>query len=206
MPPNDGEARHDSLAPDASRGEPSVLKRLLFLLPVVVFAVVAAYFLWGLNPERDPREVPSALIDKPVPEFELPPIPGGDKPGFSSADLTGSGQVALVNVFASWCIPCKAEHPLLMRLAADDVVPVYGINYKDKPAEARQWLADLGNPYTKIGADLDGRVAIEWGVYGVPETFVIGPEGRIRYKHTGPMRPEDLEEKILPLVENLRGG
>jgi cytochrome c biogenesis protein CcmG/thiol:disulfide interchange protein DsbE len=179
-----------------------MIRRWLFLLPVVVFAVVAGYFLWGLDPGRDPSAVPSAMVDKPVPDFELPPVEGMDMPGLTSADLA-NGEVALVNFFASWCIPCKYEHPLLMDLAEDKVVRVLGINYRDKPEDARRWLAKLGNPYSQIGADENGRVAIDWGLSGVPETFVIDRDGRIRYQHLGPMTPQLLQETILPMVENL---
>jgi cytochrome c biogenesis protein CcmG/thiol:disulfide interchange protein DsbE len=174
----------------------------LFLSPAVLFTVVAGYFFWGLNPDRDPRKVPSALIDKPVPAFELPPLEGVGRPGLATADLTG-GRVVLVNFFASWCIPCRAEHPLLMELAEAGALPVTGINYRDEAADARRWLAQLGNPYERIGADRQGRTAIDWGVSGVPETFVIDGSGRIRYQHIGPMSRSDLEDKILPLVEEL---
>ncbi len=180
-----------------------ISRRLLYLLPVVGFAFIAVAFLWGLDPERDPREIPSALIDKPVPEFVLPALEGADVPGFSSGDLR-SGEVALVNVFASWCVPCRAEHPFLMRLAEDRVVPIYGINYKDNPADALGWLAELGNPYVAIGTDEIGRVAIDWGVYGVPETFVIDGAGMIRYRHVGPLLSKTLERDILPLIKSLR--
>jgi cytochrome c biogenesis protein CcmG/thiol:disulfide interchange protein DsbE len=178
------------------------MRRWLFLSPAVLFTVVAGYFFWGLNPDRDPRAVPSALIDKPVPAFELPPLGGVDRPGLATADLT-AGRVVLVNFFASWCIPCRAEHPLLMDLAEAGTVAVIGINYRDKPADARRWLAQLGNPYERIGADQGGRTTIDWGVSGVPETFVIDRSGRIRDQHIGPMSRSDLEDKILPLVEEL---
>ncbi len=175
--------------------------RLIYFLPVLLFGVVAGYFLWGLDPERDPSEVPSALIDKPVPEFSLPPVQGRTL-SLSSADL--KGEVSLVNVFASWCAACRYEHPVFMRLKAEDVVPIHGINYKDEPDDAAEWLDTLGDPYTRTGADLDGRVSIEWGVYGVPETFVINREGRIAYKHIGAVTPRVLEETLLPLIERLR--
>jgi cytochrome c biogenesis protein CcmG/thiol:disulfide interchange protein DsbE len=181
------------------------VKKLLYLVPAAAFLVVAGAFLWGLDPERDPREVPSVLIDRPVPEFTLPPLAGMDVPGFATADLQ-AGQVALVNVFASWCVPCRAEHPYLMRLARDGVVPIYGINYKDKPADALAWLEELGSPYVAIGADEAGRVAIDWGIYGVPETFVIDQTGVIRYRQVGPIFPKVLEEEILPLIATLREG
>lgn len=180
-------------------------KRLLFLLPVVVFLIVAGYFAWGLLSGRDPSAVPSALIDKPVPQFDLPPVEGLDSPGLSTADLTEANQPVLLNVFASWCVPCRAEHPILMRLAERDGVKVFGINYKDKPADARRFIGNLGNPYTRIGADPTGRAGIQLGVYGVPETYVIGPSGKIRYKHTGPIDSKALNQKILPMLERLGG-
>ena len=113
--------------------------------------------------------------------------------------------MSLVNVWGSWCVACRVEHPLLNRLTEQGTVPVYGINYKDKPEEARRWLDRLGDPYVRSGADHDGRAGIDWGVYGLPETFVVDRGGRIVYKHIGPIRPEDLEEVILPLIEELRG-
>jgi cytochrome c biogenesis protein CcmG/thiol:disulfide interchange protein DsbE len=171
------------------------------VLPLAVFAAVAAFLGWGLT--RDARVLPSALIDKPAPEFALPPIPGRDDHGFSRADL--GGEPMLVNVWASWCVPCRAEHPIITRLAEEEGVIVHGINYKDQPADAKAFLDQLGDPFTRIGQDRDGRVAIEWGVYGVPETFVIDRQGRIRYKHVGPMMPRDIERTILPLLRELRG-
>lgn len=194
---------HDATA----GGRGALARRLLFLLPVLVFLVIAGYFLWGLLSDRDPREVPTALIDEPVPQFELPAVPGLDVPALASADLANPGRPVLLNIFASWCVPCRVEHPILMRLARQDGVPVYGVNYKDAPADARQWLADHGNPYSRIGRLSQARaeVGIELGVYGVPETYVVGPEGRIRYKHVGPIQPKDLRETILPLLDKLRG-
>lgn len=176
--------------------------RLLYLLPIMVFAVVAGYFVWGLNPARDPSQVPSALIDKPVPRFDLPALDGVERPGLATTDLNG-GQVTLVNFFASWCLPCRAEHPLLMDLAENKSLRLVAINYKDKPADAVRWLAELGNPYARIGADRPGRTAIDWGVSGVPETFVVDRDGRIRYQHIGPIHPSQLEDTILPLIESL---
>lgn len=180
------------------------MKRLLYFLPVLVFAVIAGYFVWGLNPERNPREVPSARVGKTVAPFELPPIDGSTVPGLSSADLA-DGQVTLVNFFASWCVPCKAEHPLLMQLAESGKLRLVGINYKDKPDDAKKWLADLGNPYDRIGADRDGRIGIDWGVSGVPETFIVDGQGVVRHQQIGPIMPRDLDEEILPLVEELGG-
>lgn len=174
--------------------------RLRYTLPAAIFLALAIGLALGLT--RDPGKIPSALIDKPVPEFSLPPVEGREQ-GLTSDDLR-NGEVSLVNVFASWCGPCRIEHPLLMRLAEEGVVPIYGINYKDRPEDARRWLDQMGDPYTRTGADLDGRVGIEWGVYGVPETFVVDRTGRIRYKHIGILTPEGLEETILPLIERLR--
>lgn len=173
--------------------------RAAYVIPVVLFLSLTVALGWGLT--RDPREIPSALIGKPVPEFSLPPVQGRSL-GLSSADL--KGEVSLVNVFASWCTACRYEHPVFMRLKELGVVPIHGINYKDRPEDAAKWLDDLGDPYTRTGADLDGRVAIEWGVYGVPETFVIDRDGRIVFKQVGPVTPEVYRDKIAPLIEELR--
>jgi cytochrome c biogenesis protein CcmG, thiol:disulfide interchange protein DsbE len=175
------------------------MRRLLYVLPLAVFAVLAVYFALGLG--MDPKIIPSALIDKPVPQFTLPPIEGGAGEGFSDADLKGG--VSVVNVFASWCIPCKAEHPFITRLAGVGVATVYGLNYKDEAEDALKWLADLGNPYAEIGADRNGRVGIDWGVYGVPETFVVDAQGRIRHKHVGPLTQKTLEGELLPIIREL---
>ena len=178
-------------------------KRLLFLLPALIFAVVVGYFVWGLtDPDRNPSEVPSAMVGQPVPEIDLPPIDGGDLPGLKTADLR-NGRVTLVNFFASWCIPCRAEHPLLMDLADEGTVRLVGINYKDRPVDALNWLDELGNPYERIGADHNARAGIEFGVSGVPETYVIDREGRIRYQRIGPIDHRELEDRIRPLVEEL---
>jgi cytochrome c biogenesis protein CcmG/thiol:disulfide interchange protein DsbE len=172
--------------------------RWLYLLPVAVFALMAAGFYVGLG--IDNNVLPSALINEEAPRFDLPPLPGRDK-GFSSADL--QGHVSLVNTFASWCGPCRMEHPVLNALAKMKRVPIYGINYKDAGDAALSWIAALGDPYAGIGAD-DGKVGIEWGVYGVPETFVIDTTGHIRYKHVGPLSQADIDKTILPLVAKLQ--
>ncbi len=178
--------------------------RLSFVLPIAAFAAIAAVFGFYLHQvgtgAKNIRDVPSALIDKPAPEFSLPPIEGRND-GFSSTDL--ADKVSLVNVFASWCVPCRVEHPILMQLAREGV-PIYGINHKDKPEDALRFLEELGNPYRRIGADNTGRVSIDWGIYGYPETFVIDRGGRIRYKHIGPIMPRDLEQTIRPILERLR--
>ena len=175
-------------------------RRLMFIVPAVAFAGLAVLFRTGLN--QDPSIVPSALIGKPVPTFSLPPVKG-HKLGLSSADLKGS--VSLVNVFASWCVACREEHPLWMRLKEKGIVPIYGIDYKDKPDDAERWLDTMGDPYTRTGADVDGRVAINWGVYGVPETYVVDRQGRIAFKQIGPVNARILDKTILPLIARLRG-
>ena len=141
------------------------------------------------------------MIDQPAPDLALPALPGRDD-GLASADL--AGEVTLVNFFASWCVPCLAEHPLLTRLAREDGIRVLGIAYKDEPTDTLAWLTQHGDPYRRIGVDLDGRAAIDWGVYGVPETFIVSGDGRILDKHIGPISPADLEDKILPLIRQAR--
>ncbi len=175
------------------------IPRLKSWIPLVLFLALAIVLTIGLY--LDPRLVPSPLVGKPVPKFDLPPVQGRAL-GLGTTHLLG--EVSLVNVFASWCTACRDEHPLLMRLAASDMVPVHGLNYKDAAEDAARWLDSLGDPYTRTGADLDGRVGIEWGVYGVPETFIIDRRGHIAYKHVGVITQNDLEETILPLVQRLR--
>lgn len=175
------------------------LRILLGILPLAIFLAAAGFFLWGLDPQRDPGEIPSVLIGKPAPAFELGPIPGAATPGLARADLDGKGP-SLVNVFASWCVPCRAEHGVLTELAGEGV-RLLGIDYKDKPEDALAYLAELGNPYERIGADLNGRTGIEWGISGVPETFVLDGEGRIVYRHVGPITEADVEDKIRPALE-----
>lgn len=177
-------------------------KRLLFLLPVLVFLVVAGYLLWGLAPDRDPSDIPTAMIDKPTPDFDLAAVPGLEVPGLATGDLA-RGEVVMVNFFASWCVPCRAEHGYLTELVEETGVPLYGINHRDKPEDAAAWLAELGNPYARIGAD-PGRAAVEWGVTGVPETFIVDGAGRIRYHHRGPLVPDIIDSQVKPLLEELR--
>jgi len=173
--------------------------RLLFLLPAIAFAGLLLAFVASLG--RDPSKLPSALLGEPVPEFSLPAVQGREL-GLSTADLKGG--VSIVNVFASWCVPCREEHPLLMRLSQAGIAPLHGLNYKDKPADAARWLDTMGDPYRRTGADLDGRVAIDWGVYGVPETFIVDTQGRIAWKQIGPIDERVVDEAILPLVARLR--
>jgi len=179
------------------------MSRLLYLLPLLIFAVIAGYFTIPILSKKDPRLLPSALIDKPAPGHELPPLLQG-KPGLGPEDL--KGEVKLVNFFASWCGPCRAEHPILMRLSAEGDVPLVGVNYKDKPEAAVGWLRELGDPFGRIGVDADGRAAIDWGVYGVPETYLVDAQGHIRYRHVGPLTGKALNDTILPMVDQLRAG
>src|SRR6266849_3689887 len=181
---------------DATRQRRS---RLVLLLPLVLFFGLVLAFAVRLD--RDPSKIPSALIGKSVPVFSLPPVKGRELE-LSNSDL--NGEVSLVNIFASWCVACREEHPLLMQLKAGRAVPVHGLDYKDEPDNAARWLNSMGDPYTRTGADRDGRVAIDWGVYGVPETFVVGTDGTIAYKQIGPLTQEALDETILPLVVLLR--
>ncbi|MHB1103974.1 MAG: DsbE family thiol:disulfide interchange protein [Devosia sp.] len=174
---------------------------LLLVLPLA--ALVALIAVFALNINRDPSFVRSVLIDKPAPEFSLAAVEGLGVPGFDTAAL--KGQVTVVNVFASWCIPCRDEHPLLVALKAQTGVALYGINQKDAPENAKAFLDELGNPYDAIGADANGRVSIDWGVYGVPETFVVNAEGLITFKHVGPLSPRSLEEELLPAIERAKG-
>lgn len=188
------ELRSAAIATSSARG--------LRLSHVITFLVFIAFVaVLGIGLTLDPREIPSPLIGKPVPKFSLPPVKGRTL-GLSNGDL--KGQVSLVNVFASWCVSCRDEHPVFMDFRARGVVPIHGLNYKDRPDDAAQWLAELGDPYTRTGADLEGLVAIDWGVYGVPETFLVDREGRIVYKHTGPVTPRVMNEKLLPLIEQLQ--
>jgi cytochrome c biogenesis protein CcmG/thiol:disulfide interchange protein DsbE len=169
-----------------------------FILPFVVFIVLAVFLFVGLN--LDPREVPSPLVGKPAPAFALPQLDAVNKQ-FSPADM--KGKVWLLNVWASWCVSCEAEHPVLMELAGLNLVPVYGLDYKDKREAALAILERRGNPYKLVASDADGRVGIDYGVYGVPETYVIDKQGVIQYKQIGPVTPDNLREKILPLVAEL---
>lgn len=182
----------------AEPGKRSIL-RMIFLLPLAVFGLMVMVLYVGLS--LNPREIPSPLIGKPVPEFELPAVQGRTQ-GLATRDFVG--EVSLVNVFASWCVACREEHPILVDLARRHVVPIHGLNYKDKPADAARWLDQWGDPYTRTGADVDGRVAIDWGVYGVPETFLVGSDGHIAYKHIGPMTPAFVRDKLLPMIQSLR--
>jgi len=174
------------------------MRRLLFSLPVALFVVLAGYFGLALFSGRDPHQLMPMLIDAPAPAFVLA---GLDGQGLSREAL--AGQVTVVNFFASWCLPCRGEHPLLMRLAEQEHVPVYGIAYKDKPENTARFIAQLGDPYRSIGLDETGRTGIDFGITGVPETFVIDKTGRIRRHYNLPLTPEQLRDELLPLLREL---
>ncbi|MEW6632709.1 MAG: DsbE family thiol:disulfide interchange protein [Pseudomonadota bacterium] len=178
---------------------PAPRRRLFVLLPLLVFLGLAGLFLSQLLSGRDASEIPSALIGLPAPQTNLPPLEGMNLPGLDSRAFTG--KVTLVNVFASWCAPCREEHPVLLALSQDKRFTFAALNYKDQPENARRFLGDLGNPFQAIGVDPAGRTAIDWGVYGVPETFVIGKDGKIAYKHVGPLTPESARDLLLPQIE-----
>lgn len=181
------------------------MSRILVFLPVLIVAVVGGFLWWGLVSGRDPSAIPSALIGAPAPEFALPPIAGTATPGLQSADLV-TGSPLLLNVFASWCVPCRAEHAALTRMARDEGVTLMGINYQDKPADAAAWLAELGNPYQRIGSDLKGRVGVDWGISGVPETFVVDGAGVIVYRHVGPIVGESALRTVQGALATARGA
>lgn len=172
---------------------------LRYTIPLIIFMALVLFFAGGL--QRDPRRVPSPLIDKPAPELGVPRLKTPDKIIYLD-DLRG--KPALVNVWASWCVACRAEHQVLLRLARETQLPIIGLNYKDDREAALQWLANLGNPYSAIAVDADGQIGIEWGVYGVPESFLLDPQGIIRHKQIGPLTWKDVEEKVLPLIQSFK--
>ena len=175
------------------------MRRLLFVLPVLLFLALAGYFALALRPDYDPHALPSAMIDKEAPPFALAGLHGE---GIARDALKG-GPV-LINFFASWCVPCRVEHPLLMRLSEREHVPLYGIAYKDRAEDAAKLLAQLGDPYRRIGLDPDGRTGLDFGVYGVPETYVIDADGHIRKRFVGPLTAQQVEQELLPLLKSLQ--
>lgn len=198
--------RAPDAAPAATAGS---RRRGLLFAPLIVFLALAVMFGFALQ-RGDPSKLPSALIGKPVPQMTLPAVDalihdGRPIAGFAASDLA-RGQATVVNFWASWCVPCVQEHPLLLALKERTGVALYGVNHKDSPAAARRFLGRYGNPFAAVGADSNGRVAIEWGVYGMPETFVVDGRGIIVYKHVGPLSPESLERDLIPAVHRARGG
>jgi cytochrome c biogenesis protein CcmG/thiol:disulfide interchange protein DsbE len=176
------------------------MRKAIYLLPLALFFVLAGYFaVVLLRPDYDPNALPSAMIDKPAPQFDLAGLDGHGK---LAADAL-KGQVVLINFFASWCVPCRLEHPLLMRLATQEKLPLYGIAYKDKVEDTERLLAQTGDPYRIIGVDRDGRVGIDFGVYGVPETYVIDKSGKIRRRFVGPLTADTVDKELLPLLKEL---
>ncbi|KQN73724.1 DsbE family thiol:disulfide interchange protein [Devosia sp. Leaf64] len=176
------------------------MRKFLFAVPLLLLVGLIGVF--AMSMDRDPNLVRSVLIDKPAPDFALAPVEGMTVPGFDTAAL--KGEPTVVNVFASWCIPCRDEHPLLEALKAETGVRLFGINHSDAPENARAFLAELGNPYDAIGADRDRRVSIDWGVYGVPETFIVDRNGTIVFKHVGPLSAESIEREVMPALEKAR--
>jgi cytochrome c biogenesis protein CcmG, thiol:disulfide interchange protein DsbE len=171
-----------------------------FAVPVIGFLLMVGLLGYGLN--LDPKIVPSVLIDKPAPEFNLPIL---GSPSFTLEREQMLGQVWVLNVWASWCVSCRAEHEIIADLAQKKIVPVVGLNYKDAPGDAQEWLLKMGDPYLLSVSDIEGRTGIDWGVYGVPETFVIDKKGHIRYKHIGPVTAESLQTDVLPVIKELLG-
>ena len=182
---------------------PSKRMNKLAFVPLILFAALAGVFAFQLTSGKNTSELPSALIGKAAPATTLPPLDPA-LPGVNSTSF--QGRVTVLNVFASWCVPCREEHPTLMELAKDKRFTLSGLNYKDRPDQAQRFLADLGNPYAEIGADVSGRAGIDWGVYGVPETYVIGKDGLIRFKFVGPLGPDTLKEVLLPEIEKALAG
>jgi cytochrome c biogenesis protein CcmG, thiol:disulfide interchange protein DsbE len=175
------------------------MTRALYLLPLLIFLILAEYFFVSLRPAHDIQELPSAMIEKPAPDFDLAGL-GNDRK-FALDAL--KGHPAVINFFASWCVPCRIEHPLLMRLAEQNHLPLYGVAYKDKPEDSAHLLATFGDPYRQVGIDRDGRVGLDFGVYGVPETYVLDSAGRIRRRFVGPLTADAVDKELLPLLKQL---
>jgi cytochrome c biogenesis protein CcmG, thiol:disulfide interchange protein DsbE len=173
------------------------MRRLVFLLPIAVVAVLVAVFWIGLDPERDKSVLPSALVGKPAPAVDLPGLADGAR-RLTLAEF--KGQLVAINFFASWCLPCRAEHPLLKQITAEFGVPVIGIAWKDKPDDSRTFLDELGDPYVATGTDENGRTGIDFGITGVPETFLVGADGTVLYRFAGPLSPEGLREQLAPAI------
>ena len=204
--PNSGPDRRTALGEQTTGGEPAPRRNWAALAPIAVFALLAGIFLIQLIRGGDPSEIPSVLIGSPAPVTELPALDGlaengNPVPGITTADFIGG--VTVVNVWASWCVPCRREHPFVEALGADERIRVVGINYEDPPANALAFLSEFGNAYDAVGVDRSGRLSIDWGVYGVPETFLLDRAGIIRHKVIGPITEETFQDEVLPRIEAL---
>lgn len=177
---------------------------LIAALPLVLFAGLATVFMTQLQSGRDVSEIPSALLGTKAPVLQLAALDGSERPALTTTAITG--KLTLVNVFASWCVPCRQEHPMLLELSKDPRVNVVGINYKDRNDNALRFLGELGNPYAAIGVDPNGKAAIDWGVYGIPESYLVSPDGTILYKKVGPFDPESFETQLMPAIEKALQG
>ncbi|MGH8194137.1 MAG: DsbE family thiol:disulfide interchange protein [Woeseiaceae bacterium] len=175
--------------------------KLRLAIPIAVFAVLLPLLIFGLT--RDPSKVPSPLIDEPAPDFELP---GVLDPGRTVSNADYAGETVLLNVWATWCVGCRQEHAFLLALAERNEIPIYGLNWRDERDAAARWLVELGDPYVASGFDGDGRVAIDWGVYGAPETFLIGSDGTVLHKHVSPLTEDVWEEQFVPMIEAAKGN
>ncbi|MGL4199324.1 MAG: DsbE family thiol:disulfide interchange protein [Allorhizobium sp.] len=190
------------MSPQTEGEAPAVKGRSRYIiaaLPLVLFAGLATVFMTQLQSGRDVSEIPSALLGTKAPTLQLAALDGSERPALTTAAITG--KLTLVNVFASWCVPCRQEHPMLLELSRDPRVNVVGINYKDRNDNALRFLGELGNPYAAIGVDPNGKAAIDWGVYGIPESYLVGPDGTILYKKVGPFDPESFQTQLMPAIE-----
>jgi len=174
---------------------------LRYLVPLAIFFILVVFLFRGLS--LDPKRVPSPLVGKPMPEFSLPRL---KDPAATLSDSDLKGKVSVLNIWATWCVSCRAEHEVLLQLANTGMVDIYGLNYKDERAAAQQWLRQLGDPYVANAFDADGRTGIDWGVYGAPETFIMDKQGMVRHKHIGPLTIDDLNTTILPLIAELQAN
>ncbi|ACP26967.1 periplasmic protein thiol:disulphide oxidoreductase [Sinorhizobium fredii NGR234] len=197
-------------APQPDERGPGALRYLLAALPLLIFAALALIFWSQLNSGKDISEIPSALIGTKAPKLDLPPLEGAMSPSGQPmpalTDAALKGRLTLVNVWASWCVPCRQEHPIILELSKDPRLTVVGINYKDRNDNALRFLGELGNPFAAIGTDPNGKAAIDWGVYGIPESFLVGADGTILYKRAGPFDEQTLKEGLMPAIEKALAG
>jgi len=197
-------------APQPDERKPGALRYLLAALPLLIFASLALVFWSQLSSDRDISEIPSALIGTKAPKLDLPPLEGATTPTGQPVppltDAAAKGKLTLVNVWASWCVPCRQEHPVILQLSKDPRLTVVGINYKDRNENALRFLGELGNPFSAIGVDPNGKAAIDWGVYGIPESFLVSADGTIIYKRAGPFDEKTLKEGLMPAIEKALAG